>query len=169
VDELNYVQIKPKQHIAYCIWTKHREKEFSECCLSFDGTIVINASFVKNLGMFFDRALGTDHLTCRGVGMFFFVSFRKKNSDNTRVRIFFSKILHWIRLFFFPPPKSESFFQQHWESEYFFRKKPSLYTSYALLLSQVSTFHLDSGFETPGKNFHSFYWKSNHELVIIVI
>jgi hypothetical protein len=27
--------------------------------------------------------------------------------------------------FFFPPPKSEYFFQQHWESEYFFRKKPS--------------------------------------------
>ena len=24
----------------------------------------------------------------------------------------------------FPPPKSEYFFQQHWESEYFFRKKP---------------------------------------------
>ena len=57
MDELNYVQIKPKQHIAYCICTKHREKEFSECCLSFDGTIVINASFVKNLGMFFDRTL----------------------------------------------------------------------------------------------------------------
>ena len=29
---------------------KHRVKEFSECCLSFDGTIVTNASFVKNLG-----------------------------------------------------------------------------------------------------------------------
>jgi hypothetical protein len=26
--------------------------------------------------------------------------------------------------FFFPPPKSEYIFQQHWESEYFFRKKP---------------------------------------------
>jgi hypothetical protein len=26
--------------------------------------------------------------------------------------------------FFFPPPKSEYFVQQHWESEYFFRKKP---------------------------------------------
>ena len=26
--------------------------------------------------------------------------------------------------FFFPPSKSEYFFQQHWESEYFFRKKP---------------------------------------------
>jgi len=26
--------------------------------------------------------------------------------------------------YFFPPPKSEYFFQQHWESEYFFRKQP---------------------------------------------
>ena len=42
--------------------------------------------------------------------------------------------------------------------------------SYALLLSQVSTFRLDSGFETPGKNFHIFfYWKSNLEILIIVI
>ena len=36
---------------------KHRVKEFSECCLSFDGTIVTNASFVKNLDIFFDRTL----------------------------------------------------------------------------------------------------------------
>jgi hypothetical protein len=28
------------------------------------------------------------------------------------------------QIIFFPPPKSEYFFQQHWESEYFFRKKP---------------------------------------------
>ena len=27
------------------------------------------------------------------------------------------------QIFVFPPPKSEYFFQQHWESEYFFRKK----------------------------------------------
>jgi hypothetical protein len=26
-------------------------------------------------------------------------------------------------IYFFPPPKSEYFFQQHWESEYFFGKK----------------------------------------------
>ena len=71
--------------------------------------------------------------------LWFFVSFRKKNSDNTRVRIFIflsRKARNFfpefnIRLydknsesyFFFPPPKSEYFFQQHWESEYFFRKK----------------------------------------------
>ena len=28
------------------------------------------------------------------------------------------------QIIFFPPPKSEYYFQQHWESEYFFRKKP---------------------------------------------
>jgi hypothetical protein len=27
--------------------------------------------------------------------------------------------------FFFPPPKSEYFFQQHWESEYLFNPPPS--------------------------------------------
>ena len=58
-------------------------------------------------------------------------------SDNARVRIFFfcranfffqnltlgymTKTLNQI--IFFPPPKSDYFFQQHWESEYFFRKK----------------------------------------------
>jgi hypothetical protein len=36
---------------------KHRVNEFSECYLSFDGTIVTDASFVKNLGIFFDRTL----------------------------------------------------------------------------------------------------------------
>ena len=28
------------------------------------------------------------------------------------------------QILFIPPPKSEYFFQQHWESEYFFQKKP---------------------------------------------
>ena len=28
------------------------------------------------------------------------------------------------QIIFYPPPKSEYFFQQHWESEYFFRKNP---------------------------------------------
>ena len=28
------------------------------------------------------------------------------------------------QIIFFPPPKSEYFFQQHSESEYFFRRKP---------------------------------------------
>ena len=76
-----------------------------------------------------------------GEGLWFFVSFRNFFSDNTRVRIYFfcrAKRefffpIFYIRLydknsesdyFFFPPPKPEYFFQQHWESEYFLRKKP---------------------------------------------
>jgi len=71
-----------------------------------------------------------------------YLKFRKKNSDNTRVRIFiffvaqsakFVSTIHHSTLDYmtktlnqiilFPPPKSEYFFQQYWESEYFFRKK----------------------------------------------
>jgi len=59
-------------------------------------------------------------------------------SDNTRVRIFILFVANFfsskfnIRLydknsesdyFCFPPPKSEYFFQQHWESEYLLEKK----------------------------------------------
>jgi hypothetical protein len=44
--------------------THLRVKEFSECCLSFDGTIVTNASFVKNLGIFFDRTLCMQLQSC---------------------------------------------------------------------------------------------------------
>ena len=75
--------------------------------------------------------LGTDHLTWRG-GLWFFVSLRNFISDNTRVLILFFFVELNIRLydknsesdyFFFPPPKSEYIFQQHWESEYFFKRK----------------------------------------------
>ena len=59
--------------------------------------------------------------------LWFFVLFRNLFSDNTRVRIlnFFQNLtLDYMtktlnQIFFFPPPKSEYFFQQHWESEYF--------------------------------------------------
>jgi hypothetical protein len=92
---------------------------------------------------FFSRyhtiTLGTDHLTCRGGGLWvFFVQnffFGQHELEycffwSGKARIFFPEFN--IRLydknsesdFFFPPPKSEYFFQQHWESEYFFRKKP---------------------------------------------
>ena len=62
--------------------------------------------------------LGTYHLTCRGGLWFFFCS------EKILAYLFFSRIN--IRLydknseldsFYFPPPKSEYFFQQHWESE----------------------------------------------------
>jgi hypothetical protein len=41
------------------------------------------------------------------------------------VRIFFPETLDYMtktlnQIIFFPPPQSEYFFQQHWESEYFF-------------------------------------------------
>ena len=72
----------------------------------------------------------------KGVMVFFF-SLRNFFSDNTRVRILFfsqnltlgymTKTLNQI--IFFHPPKSEYCFQQHWESEYFFRKKHNLPSS----------------------------------------
>jgi hypothetical protein len=47
-----------------------------------------------------------------------------------KARIFFQNLtLGYMtktlnQIIFFSPPKSEYFFQQDWESEYFFRKKP---------------------------------------------
>ena len=79
---------------------QHQDESFLLTC------IVIHLQFNIN-----DR-----HISLRdrpGGGLWFFASFRIFFSDNTRVRIF---------IFFFPPPKSEYFFQQHWESEYLFRK-----------------------------------------------
>ena len=85
-------------------------------------------------------------------GLWFFVSFRIFFLDNTRVRIFIfcrakpefffqnltldymTKTLNQI--IFFPPPNSEYFFQQHWESEYFFRKTPEI----GWLVSEEKTF-----------------------------
>jgi hypothetical protein len=67
-----------------------------------------------------------------------FVSFINVFSDNTRGRIFTFFVARNlfpesnIRLYdnnsesdyFFSSTKIRMFFQQHWESEYFFRKKP---------------------------------------------
>ena len=89
--------------------------------------------FLKNYKLFhLSRCLGTDHLTCRGGAMVFF-------SDNTRVRIFYFFCRSKPEIFFpefnirLYDKNSESdyfsstiiriFFQQHWESEYFFQKK----------------------------------------------
>jgi hypothetical protein len=84
-----------------------------------------------------DWFLGTDHLTCREVMVF--VSFSNFFSDNTRVRIFFfvaqiaiffpqNLTLGYMtetlnQIIFFSSTKIR-IFQQHWESEYFFREKP---------------------------------------------
>ena len=53
---------------------------------------------------------------------FFDEKYAKKCSQatSTRVRI----LIFFVTQIFFPPSKSEYFFQQHWESEYFLRKKP---------------------------------------------
>ena len=64
----------------------------------------------------------------QGGGYGFLFSSEKKISDNTRVRIFIlfhNTTLSYMtnnlnQIIFFPPPKSEYFFQQHRESEYFF-------------------------------------------------
>jgi hypothetical protein len=84
--------------------------------------------------------LGTDHLTCRGgygflfrsefffpttqeLELFFFVTQSTNFFFQNLTLGYMTKTLNQI--IFFPPPKSEYFFQQHWESEYFFlEKKP---------------------------------------------
>jgi hypothetical protein len=60
--------------------------------------------------------LGTDHLTCRG-GLWFFVSFRKFFSDNTRVRIFL--FLSRKAQFFFPELNIR-LYDKNSESDFFF-------------------------------------------------
>ena len=84
--------------------------------------------------------LGIDHLTCkRGYGFLFRSEFFFRTTQELEYLLFLSRKERffftefnirlwqklWIKLFFFSPPKSEYFFQQHWESEYFFRKNIS--------------------------------------------
>jgi hypothetical protein len=98
-------------------------------------------SFLKKVIRTEDRGLIRDRPFNLKGGLWFFVSFRNFFSDNTRVRIFIYFVVRSANFFFqnltlgymtktldqinfvFPPPKSEYFFQQHWELEYFFRKK----------------------------------------------
>jgi hypothetical protein len=62
-------------------------------------------------------------------GLWFYASFRNIFSDNMRVRIFFFQVstlgymTKTLNQIFFSQPKSEYFFQQHWESEYLKKKK----------------------------------------------
>jgi hypothetical protein len=58
--------------------------------------------FVQNFNFF-----------CRTKREFFFHNLTLGHMTKTLNQIFFS-----------PPPKSEYLFQQHWESEHFFREKP---------------------------------------------
>jgi hypothetical protein len=74
--------------------------------------------------------LGTDHLTWRGGGLWFFVSFRIVSPDNTRVRIFIffqnftgymTKTLNHI-IFFFLHQNHNIFFSNIGNQNFFFRK-----------------------------------------------
>ena len=87
------------------------------------------------------HVLRTDHLTCRGGGYgilirseIFFRTPRELEylfflSRKARFFFFQNSTLGYMtktlnQIIFFPPSKSEYFFQQRWESEYFFRKQP---------------------------------------------
>ena len=52
----------------------------------------------------------------------FFLLRKARNFFHNLTLGYMTKTLNQI--IFFLPPKSEYFFQQHWESEYLFRKKP---------------------------------------------
>ena len=60
--------------------------------------------------------------TTRELEYYFFCRAKRENFFQNSTLGYMAKTLNQI--FFFPPPKSEYFFQQHWESEYFFRNKP---------------------------------------------
>ena len=40
--------------------SKHRVKNFSDCRLCFDGTVVSDVSCIRNLGVFFDKTLSME-------------------------------------------------------------------------------------------------------------
>jgi hypothetical protein len=42
------------------MWYYYRVKDYSECRLSFDGTVVSDVSCVRNLGVFFDKTLSME-------------------------------------------------------------------------------------------------------------
>ena len=93
--------------------------------------------FAFNLGviLLFDYParynLGTDHLTCKGwgYGFLFCSTFFFRTTRELEYYFFFQNLTIGYmtktlnQIIFFPPPKSEYFFQQHWESEYFLEKK----------------------------------------------
>ena len=48
---------------------------------------------------------------------------------------------------FFPPPKTEYFFQHHWESEYYFRRKPYGFYGFTVAVAGQRALHTEnSGF-----------------------
>ena len=67
---------------CYLIWPTVRRKSKYRGIIPTSNWQTLLQTFILK----YSSSLGTDHLTCRG--LWFFVSFRKKISDNTRVRIF---------------------------------------------------------------------------------
>ena len=67
--------------------------------------------------------LGSDPLTCRGGYVFLFRELEYSPPPQNSTLGYRTKTLNQI--IFFSSPKSEYFFQQHWESEYYFLEKPS--------------------------------------------
>ena len=106
--------------------------------ISFQSDLNWHISNIIEMYWFIDTIVRDRPFNLKG-GLWFFVLFRIFFSDNTRVRIkkncrtkckfffqnlalgYMTKTLNQIKKKI-PPPKSEYFFQQHWESEYFFRK-----------------------------------------------
>ena len=60
---LNLLKLNQDKTELILFTPKSCVKEFSNCHLSFDGTIVSNASVVKNLGVYFDRTLSMEKLS----------------------------------------------------------------------------------------------------------
>ena len=59
---LNLLKLNQDKTELILFTPKTRVKEFSNCHLSFDGTIVSNPSVVKN-GVYFDRTLSMEKLS----------------------------------------------------------------------------------------------------------
>ena len=57
---LNFLKLNQDKTELILFTPKTHVKEFSTCHLSFDGTIVSNASVLKNLGIYFDRTLSME-------------------------------------------------------------------------------------------------------------
>ena len=72
------------------------------------GGVVMVFCFVQNF--FFEQH--------KSQNLFFFCCAKREKKFQNSTLGYMTKALNQI--IFFPPPKSEYFFQQHWESEYFF-------------------------------------------------
>ena len=57
---LNLLKLNQDKIELFLFTPKTRVKEFSNCHLSFDGTIFSNASVIKNLGVYFDRTMSME-------------------------------------------------------------------------------------------------------------